>query len=396
LRLILLLFALVFALSSLNMTVTFNPIGRVSIFGVSLLILLVFVALKKDKVNYNRSLTITFYLFTLLSFLSALLNSDMGLLYGSIVLFVLYIILTIVFVNLIRSDGNRFVFNSILISHVPLIALSFLFGTYGGGGSFQGIFYTSNAMGSVAATVFILILTVFLNNLELYATTKKRGLRRKLIGTFILSLLSFMLIVITGSRTSFVAGVTVIVLGLFFLLCSLLRKRRLLNLVIKSASLVIATGTAYFVVSLIIPINELLDRYIVSKFNQKAGSGDILDGRGYIWSETFDRAGLFGGGRDFFSAFSHSSHNTFISLLGQYGWIPVFFFICFLLLSAFYSLKYAFHASGDKYRYLPILMLIGFVALSMGESMMFKLSMLATLCCTGVVSTYNYNRVPSK
>src|SRR5690625_807582 len=114
------------------MTVAFNPIGRVSIFGVSLLILLVFFALKKDKVNYNRSLTINFYLFTLLSLFSALFNSDIGLLSGSIVLFFLYIILVIVFVNLLKDDGNKFVFNAILISHIPMIVLSFLFGTYGG------------------------------------------------------------------------------------------------------------------------------------------------------------------------------------------------------------------------------------------------------------------------
>lgn len=139
--------------------------------------------------------------------------------------------------------------------------------------------------------------------------------------------------------------------------------------------------------SFFIPIWDLLDRFIVSKFQAKLGNGDVLSGRGIVWEYTFNNAGLFGGGRDFYeqAGIEIGAHNTFISILGQYGWMSLLLLLLFLVVSFIYCLRYTI-LSNDNYKYFPILIFVCFLTLSMAEGMLFKMSMLATFCCIGTVS----------
>lgn len=128
--------------------------------------------------------------------------------------------------------------------------------------------------------------------------------------------------------------------------------------------------------NLVLPLTNAFYSVIISKFIQK--ENDVLDLRGIVWEQTIKSAGLFGRGRDFFETETVAAAlNTFISMLGMYGWIPLIIFVIYLAFYFTKSFSRAFMNIDDKYLYLPILMLLTFVFLSVAESMMMKSSMLA-------------------
>lgn len=80
-----------------------------------------------------------------------------------------------------------------------------------------------------------------------------------------------------------------------------------------------------------------------------------------------------------------AAHNTFISILGENGWISVILFLLLIITFFWSTARYAISQVEDTYKYVPLLMLICFCSLSMAEIMNFKLSMIAMFFTTGSI-----------
>src|SRR5699024_1780972 len=135
---------------------------------------------------------------------------------------------------------------------------------------------------------------------------------------------------------------------------------------------------------------SLLDIFYY-KFYIKAQTGSLTSGRDGIWSRTLSESSLFGGGRDFFSLeVGIAGHNTFVSLLGQYGYIPTILFLLFCLIILLYSFAYLVSKKDVPYRYLPFLITVSFFLFSTMESMVYKTPMIALFIFAGLINSVRH------
>ncbi|HLR51714.1 MAG TPA: hypothetical protein VK072_02450 [Candidatus Avamphibacillus sp.] len=290
---------------------------------------------------------------------------------------------------LYKANTNKFISNAIMISHAPLILIPILVNGVNTA-PYKGIFYNPNSFGSILATLFAVLLAPFLYTIGglLKGFNSFTNVKIKLIVQgLILFLISF-LVILSGSRTSSLAVVGMVMIGLLFLIIDLIKEKKINALITKGTFLFLAITSTIIVLIKLTPFYDYLYINILYKFEVKASSGDVLDNRGAVWSESMQQAGLFGRGKDFFTEeIGVGAHNTFISIMGEYGWIPLIPFILFLIFSFTSSIKYFLKASNNQYRYFPLLMVSCFLLLSLGEGMLFKLSMIAMFFAIG--STVN-------
>jgi len=377
------LYSLLFLSSSLYLTDSFNQYGKPVMVLLMGIILITPAIVKSRKYYFNKTLAIIFYCFLLAGGISSLILGDMILIAGILALLIQYIALVIIFPTV---KNNSFLVKTIMISQIPLLIISLLVSDFGTK-SLQGIFYNPNSFGTVACTVYSVLLSIMLSALEkrdLSSDSRKKIFFKRLIIMFAL-LIVFTLVVVSGSRTSFITALVITFVGFVIVSGNILREGDLSKYLRRFLSLSAILAFSYLVVSFFIPINAYVNSFIIEKFALK--SDNILDGRTIVWQRVMNEASLFGHGRDYLGGIGIGAHNTFISILGQYGIVPVTLFVLFFIVALYYCLRYSVTNNTDKYRHLPLLMLLTFLLLSMAEGMMFKLSMLAAFCAIGVSSS---------
>lgn len=369
---------MVFLASSLYLTQTFNSIGSVLIGMTVILILPLILLFKKRNYEINIFSLIFMFLFLIASMFSAYLNGDINLIISAGMILILYIASMIIIPSLLENRSNKIVYKSIMISHLPIIFFPLVI--YGINSTpYRGIFYNPNSFGSIVATLFATMFALFLFKLENYYMNKKQSIRN-LMFNFLLLFAIFFLIVLSGSRTSVLTAVGIVLIGISIVFIRLFRSKKAVPL-IKSffVGSVLIVGSA--VLMKVTSFYEYLYFNILYKFEIK--SDDVLDNRGIVWEVTLKEAGLFGQGSDYFNQTLVGAHNTFISILGEYGWIPLILFCIIIIYGLIKSLIYAFSKVQDQYKFLPIMFMVCFILLSMGEGMMFKLSMIAMFFSVG-------------
>lgn len=380
-KIVIVAMSVMFFFSSLHMTHEWNEKGILTVY-ISLIFILLSVAIfKRLKLKYNKMAFALMFTFLIFGFWSAVFNSEVGLIASSFLMFILYISGNIIIPAYFQENTEKIVVRLIVVSHIPLLLLPILLDRINSM-PYQGIFYNPNSLGGVAVTVFVVFASMFFGEIEKVIFYENHGISRNMILNVLIMLGLLLLIASSASRTSFLAGLIAIVTGLLFLVVTAFRYKRVTNLFMKSAIITPFAILFYFVANLFLPLNDIINRNIIEKFQRK--SGDILDRRGDVWVQTIQEAGLFGKGQGFFTEYiGISSHNTFISILGMYGWVPFVVYGVFFIMAFYYSVRYCLN-SNSKYKYLPVLMLVTFLSLSMAENMLYKLSMLATFILVGV------------
>lgn len=269
---------------------------------------------------------------------------------------------------------------SALVTHLPLLMLPFVRG-------FQlplrGIFYNPNSYGTVAATLYAVVLPIFLVRMG-----EKRRSWPRVVCLAGLAIGLFLAATASASRTSFLAVTGLTLAALFLLASDIIEGVRIKSsavrlLAVACSGLVVASIIAY----LWLPAEELINAFILGKFEVKAGN--VTAGRMDVWMMTIEEARLFGRGRSYFLQTTElGAHNTFVSILGQYGWIAVVSYVALWVGILRHSLGYARRTDEyDLYRWVPVSVTLCFLALSMGEGMNGKLSMLIAFACVGATTS---------
>ncbi|WP_341320814.1 hypothetical protein NSQ62_14345 [Solibacillus sp. FSL H8-0523] len=365
------------------LTGTFNSIGSIAISGMILLIFPMLLLRKNNNFKFPIFTTLLMYLFLFVAGISALKNGDINLMLNGIVIFSLFLAAVVILPSI--NFTNKVVYNALFWSHVPLTVIPLLL--YGiNTNPYRGIFYNPNAFGSIAATMSIALSAVFLFKLEQYfLKTDKKQSFKNIAFDFSLLLVLLFLVVLSGSRTSLLAVIFCLIFGLMIVSLRLIKYHRfgsLLKTVISTALL----GVITFLIIKLTPFYDYLYFNIIYKFERKLTNGDVLDTRGSVWEQTLNQSTLFGNGSNYFlTATEVGAHNTFVGLLGEFGWVPTLLFVLVLIIFTFKGIKYAISDINDMYRYLPLISLTGFVLLSMGEGMMFKLIMLIAFFSAGTI-----------
>lgn len=389
----LILFSL-FLSSSLNYTEYWEFPS--SVIYLLLCLFLVFQLFKyREKVHFDYKSLITIYLFILFSGISSFINSDIQLLISSLVIFLLYYTSFSILPSLSKVNINELIYRSIVISHILIIIIPILL--YGfDSDPYRSIFHNPNTLGGMVATLFAVILSTFLFDIEKFIINSKNGkitFPRIFFNILILFGLMY-LAVLSGSRASLLALIIVFLISLTYLIIYLIKVKKIVSFISKGALLM---GIVTLVIASLLKFtqfNDFLYFNIIYKFERKSAEGDVLDQRGDVWLQTIEEASLFGNGSSYFSSsFDIGAHNTFINILGRLGWAPFIMFVILLIILIIYSIKHTLKNSDDKYKYMPLTLCVCFLMLSMTELMLFKLSMLGMFLSIGAIQiSYKKNK----
>src|SRR5690606_7287271 len=117
------------------------------------------------------------------------------------------------------------------------------------------------------------------------------------------------------------------------------KHKKVIHLTLKTLIRLPLLFLVYMVIAKFTPINFYIQGAILSKFDNK--SADLLDGRGSVWKQTLSDASLFGNGESYFiDNVGLGAHNTFIHILGVYGWVPMIIFCLFFAVSLHYCIRF--------------------------------------------------------
>ncbi|MDK8193774.1 hypothetical protein QP794_27200 [Paenibacillus sp. UMB7766-LJ446] len=351
------------------------PIARFLILALSFPLILLFMLKQIKKIRINISVFVAFIFFVFSSLISVLVNADSGSIINVMAIAYLYIFLAILFNSIEENQQLNLMRSSILSSHITILIISLVF--FGGiSVPFKGMFLNPNSMGQLLITISVVVSAIFYqliyNKMFLNLKIKKS----KLFWSFVLALIVLYLSILTKSRTSNLVVIIVYILPLVYIFFKSLRNLK------NVTNLIVLFPFAAFAVWALIRytgIFNLFNNLILSKFVIK--SNDLTDGRSYVWKYTIDNTGLFGNGHYFFDN-TVGAHNTFIDILGEYGWASLIFFIIFTLLTLINSLKYL--KGNHDNRFVPFLMVVAFIATSMTEGQMFKPLMIGLFLVSGI------------
>ncbi|WP_042345887.1 O-antigen ligase family protein [Bacillus massiliigorillae] len=344
----------------------------------------------KIDLEIPKVLSMIYFFFLLFIFISSLVNGSLQSLLSSFRYILIFITLSIVVPNLLKEKTLPISMGALICSQIPLIVLSFTkqnpFIDIYGYGAYSGIFYNPNSYGLVVATIFVVILGLYYE----FIGSGRYGIQLLLL----LSLFSlFLLTIFSSSRTSVTAIIFIIImfLILYVIKNNGLKKisiKRIRNIFLKCIAsifcIVIFIKSKYF---------NIFEGKILEKYISKYNSGDVLDQRGYIFSNTISEAKLFGYGPDYFTKeFGIAAHNTFISILGQFGLCASVLFLILWMVLINKSIKFYFK-SENRYSMLPVLIVTFFLLTSITEIMLMKTSMLLGMIIIGLIFVEsNYKR----
>lgn len=381
-RLIYIFLTLIFLLSSLNLTDELKVTSVRLIYLLTLTMLLMPIFTKKRKLKLDVITFLIMYMFLLVCSISAYVNNDINSIWSSASIFLLYTV-SFIIVPMFKININKAVLYSILYSHIPILLFPFVINGIDTT-PYRGIFYNPNSLGTIAATIFATLISLILGLIEKKIVNNEiKYYNIKLIILIISILMTLYLVIISTSRTSFIASVLCTIIGLLYVIISLVRKDKLKQLFIKGSVITSASAIATFLVIKFTNIYAILHHNIINKFNIRSSQSGILSGRNVVWENTISNSGIFGKGNYFFRDLGIGAHNTFISILGQYGWISLIIYTLFLLICLYHTSIYSFKSIDYKYKYMPIMLFMAFIIMSMGEEMLFKLSMIAMFFSIG-------------
>lgn len=361
------LYLLIFLLMIFSIMVGSNySFPELSIYFIIIFFAMPIIFFKKINIIFEKKDIAMFSLFAVLGCLSAISNSEFMLLFSAI-FFIIFYIISKYFVNYIFNieDFKRVLLkeNSVFLA----ILLIFMYLYFNDGRMpYKGIYENPNTMGGILATSIILMLSLIFGFLDNWK-------KSNLIFIFILNLLSlivFYLLLQTSSRASLISVLSVLIfLILVFSLKKIYERRYSIVLSIFIFNTILFFWVNFYFIS-------LFDSFFL-KFSEKSQNNDVFDGRTYIWEKTLSDAGLFGEGSKYFiREFSLGAHNSFISIIGQFGYIYGGILILCWIYLGYKAINYFFKCKNDLYCYYYVALWVGFTVLSLAEVMLYKSIML--------------------
>lgn len=373
--------------SSLFLTEELNGIGNYLIVGfISLLCCTAF--LFKNKQFYiKKNIVIILYIFVFVNIIGQIFHPEANLVFNTVAIILLYCGTQFAFAN-IKANKNKVLYKILFYSQLSLIFLSFI--THGlSFESYQGIFGNPNSYGIVATTLFVCYLANYAESISFYF--EKGKITKNFILKTSIAFLLFITVALSQSTNSLIACIISFSVIIFAILIKMTYFKKLFTFIYRLIKLVFLSFLVIYPLSLLTKVDNLLLESILFKFRIKAAQGDILNSRGDIWSSVINDAKLFGYGSDYLgNIIKMDAHNTFIKILSENGLLSLMAFGVILFIFLTNSIKHVIY-SEEEMKFLPLLLTVVFICLSMGESMMFSLPMNAMFL--SMASIFSVNKI---
>jgi len=271
------------------------------------------------------------------------------------------------------------------LTQLPVIILPMLIRGLSGFSN-KGIFYNPNSLGISMAMLFSFIFAIFLG--DIFSKRKLSFLKISIY--FILIIGSILLLLLSLSRTSIISCMLLSLILLMIPVYKLfiLSYDKMKIHMLKRFILLLLMFVFVIVILMKIDSYTELSSNLFIKFEYTMEHGDLLQKRGDIWSLTFSEWTLFGHGRKYFKEiYEIGAHNTFISLLGQFGLLPTIIFVLFIIWAIKNCFLFSMKQIGENiFSFLPISQVLIFSLLSIGEGTMMTLCMYTLFATLGAIN----------
>lgn len=336
----------------------------------------------RKKINFKQDRSSLFLLFSFsVTLLISLLHNSSSRMFMNIAGLLIFLLVAIVFLNKIQSVDfklsliykSSLYFVSLLI-FTPILLYGIKFTDYFG---YQGIFYNPNSFGNIVSTFSVLLFSFFTPNV-----LEKNITKVKVLSYLLLLFILFYLMLLSSSRSSILTTIFVYSLIIF----QVLRDKKSTIRINKYIILLVVT-TFIFLVFMSGIFNDLFETRLINKFSRH--EDEITSGRVYVWKIIVDKANFFGNGTEFMKNLPIGAHNTYLSILGQFGFVNLILYLLILLRIIIRSYCFLIR-SYSKYRYIPFFITIALIMLSFTEGMLMKYSMLITFLSYGSIINFKH------
>lgn len=337
----------------------------------------------KKKIKVNTFFTTIVIIYAISMIFSGVVNGSFRLLLNAVLFLLFYFSYSIIIPSIYINKTIPIISSSIIISHIPLLIVPLLINgidTF----PYRGIFLNSNAIGILSTTIFALLLANFSTKIEDFFEGKINFFNVKFLSVFFGLIVITALAILSNSRTAFITIIVLLFVSLSLVFFNVSKKLNITTSILKIFGILIIFLLFILILNQFIPIFETINDTVINKFSVR--QGNLLSGRQRSWQHAIQEAGLFGNGQYYFvDSVGLGSHNTFINILGIYGWIPVIIFIAMILVILYKAVKYGV-SQINQYKYYPILMIITFILLSFGENIYEHISMIMVFVFYGIIA----------
>ena len=334
------------------------------IFFLVINILLVVRSVVFKKIIINNKIMFVLFLFSFISMVfSCIYNMSIELFLG-----VLNFLFLFLFFSLHYSKYKIYQIFDISIKSL-FILLTFLNFISGFSIPFKGIFSNPNSLGGLYATISLIGSGVFID--------KYKDVGKTDYFILIIIIMSLIFSLLSNSRIAFVLSV------ICFIFAVVIRFGNFIKVVNKNIFFnykrLLIILSIFFGIFFLVKLNfQYISDIFLSKFFYKLDNDNFSAGRSEVWQSILDNMSIFGHARHslHLESLGLAAHNTFMSILDQFGYISALFFIlgcsvCLMIYAKFSVIR--------KYGYLPFFIVIGFVSMSISESMINKTIMFCLL-----------------
>ncbi|MGY0837551.1 hypothetical protein ACW66K_09085 [Aerococcus urinaeequi] len=299
----------------------------------SVVLFIIFIFSKKSaKHIYFSTLDIVYLLFFISSIFSILINGNLDLLLSVVKLLVFYIVLVFLPKNNNRLFSYDIYINSFSFSSIIGVALTMLmYPITLGISNYSGVFDNPNNLGVFVSAATLIFLFQLIRNI----------LFKNIFFIVIYSILtpiSLYLVSISASRTALIGlGVSIFILLLISFIKQVSSGKITINWMFLSMFSPIII-LLIFIIFLKSPLYVAFEENFVAKSISRGS--DVTAGRTIIW-ESIIRNTPFFGSKDISvkQLLGFSAHNSYLSILDSYGWIPAILYTLFWIISFCKSIK---------------------------------------------------------
>lgn len=277
-----------------------------------------------------------------------------------------------------RLSLNGVVAWSLMLGHIPYILISLLMFPVTDR-RYSGVFANPNQLGMVGVMVAAGALVI------LVAGRIQRRRPRFAVLPGIALVGAVTVVLLSRSRTSVLTIVAMaLAAGMHFLRVARTDVRSILRLLFV-AVFILPLGIYFGYAKIERFLQPMMERFAAIFIGQNSA----LSGRERIWEGTIRDAVLLGQGSGYFmQTFEKGPHNSFIAVLGEFGIPAALFLVTYAAVSLLWAYRYSRYSTGDPYAHGPLVILVGFWVLSLGEQMFGRLGRgitLAAFISTGLI-----------
>lgn len=248
--------------------------------------------------------------------------------------------------------------------------------TYG----YQGIFDNPNKLG-----VCLVPVATITGTLLITPSGTSLSKIQKVINAIIFAL-SFLLIIISSSRTALLS--VILSMGVVFVLFirSMKLTRRTFKVAVTILLLVLIGG-------IILYNSGFFNEYILSKSIRMSGSGDLFSGRSELWGYALKHSKIIGYNEEFSEEFALGTHNTYLAYMVRFGYIFAGLFFLGTVLMLIEAYRFHRTSRNNSLALIPFALTLSTMLIYMTEQALTSINTFAMLVCFSITCLRVWKRV---